>query len=447
MKLKLTVVAIIILFFAVAPRYILGFSLWHLDDALDVAASMGAKLACSKRYIAKLEPALIKEDLLSYSPANTLLDIHYDDKIKRVRTDMLGLSSFQATYHETLGCISDSESITVPSASLTKPELSTQPWPQGSSVNTIKPSKQSKLDALLEEDNTAGLQTRALLWVQEGEIVAESYAPGFNHNSMLLGWSMGKSLTAMMLGRMEYLGQASRDTNNLFPAWQNDKRKDITLESLLTMSSGLEFDETYAPGSDSTKMLFLSPSASDIAMQATPKHPIDSHFSYSSGTTNLINRWMHDRLGNNTQASVDFLYQELLFKLGMHHTLLETDPSGVFVGSSYIYSSARDWARLALLMLNNGKHNNTQLLSDEWVQKASQQNVSNNYTAYGYQFWLNQGREGLEYPNLPKDAFFMLGNRKQVVMMAPESKTILIRLGWTSGNYPMDQRFSQLLAN
>lgn len=452
MKLKLIIAAILILIFAVAPRYILGFSLWHLGDALDVSASMGAKLACSKRYIAKLEPELIKQDLLSYSPANDLLEIHYDDKNKIVKTDMLGLSTYQAQFHEGLGCIATPSAFDAPPLSIQnsflakkQPFSSSTSWPMGNQVSTIETQSQEKLDALLTQENELGLQTRALVWVQDGKIVAESYASGFDQSSMLLGWSMGKSLTAIMLGRMEYLGLANRSSDNLFPQWEHDDRKHITLESLLTMSSGLAFDETYAPGSDSTKMLFLSSSASDVAMKATYEHPIGSHFSYSSGTTNLLNRWMHERLGGNTQSSFDFLHSEVFEKLGMRHSLLETDPSGIFVGSSYIYASARDWARLGLLMLNKGMYNGERLLSEEWVQRAAQPNTSQNYTAYGYQFWLNQDKEALIYPNLPKGAYFMLGNRKQAVMIAPESKTILIRLGWTSGSYPMNEHFSHLL--
>ena len=121
------------------------------------------------------------------------------------------------------------------------------------------------------------------------------------------------------------------------------------------MSSGLDFDETYAPGSDATHMLFSAHSASDVAMTSALHKTPGSYFSYSSGTTNLLARWLYDQLGGTTQALVDFTYNELFAPLGMAHTVFEPDASGVFVGSSYIYASARDWARLGLLMKNGGE--------------------------------------------------------------------------------------------
>ncbi|WP_268405576.1 serine hydrolase domain-containing protein [Alteromonas sp. a30] len=445
MKLKLFLISILILLFLVVPRYILGFSIWHLGDAINVAANMGAKLACSGKFISQLSPHQIKQDLLSYSPANSLVTFDYNTQEQSVTTDLYGLSTATAKLHPALGCILQMEDASpLPPIEVNRKPANTALWPQGGTVNTI-PEKQAALDALLSQDNEADLQTRALVWIENGELIAESYASGFDSNSMLLGWSMGKSLSAIMFARMEQLGLADRNQKALFPEWETDKRREITLESLLRMSSGLKFDETYAPGSDSTKMLFLAPSASDVALTASAEHEPNTYFSYSSGTTNILNRWMHEQLGATPRSSYQFLNDEIFDKLNMRHSILETDPSGVFVGSSYIYASARDWARLGQLMLDEGRVGNEQLIPKSWVKAASRPNHSQNYAAYGYQFWLNQNAEGLEYPDLPKDAYFMLGNRKQAVMIAPSQNTIIVRLGWTSGSYPMNDNFSKLL--
>ncbi len=446
MKVKLVVLVLVASIILVVPPKILGFSIWHIGSALDIAASMGAKLSCSGKFITGLTDHQIKRDLISYSPANELLEVNYDFSNKKVTASMLGVSTYSATYREGLGCaldIGDTQHLDeVSTKSIT---LSNQPWPAGSAVNTIKPKKQAFLNNVLIQDNENNLQTRALLWVENGEIVAESYADGFDKNSKLLGWSMGKSLTAIMLGRMEYLGLANLQQNHLFPEWEKDERANISLEHLLQMSSGLAFDETYSPGSDSTKMLFLSHSASNVALKAKYAFPPTQQFSYSSGTTNIISRWIYERLGSNAQASYNFLHDELFQKLGMSQSIFETDSSGVFVGSSYIYASARDWARLGLLMLNDGEINGQQLLTKEWTHKAATPNLTANYSAYGYQFWLNKNGTSLEYPLLPQDAYFMLGNRKQVVMIVPSQNSMIIRLGWTSGDYPMNRNFSNVL--
>ncbi|MFC6981513.1 serine hydrolase domain-containing protein [Microbulbifer taiwanensis] len=211
------------------------------------------------------------------------------------------------------------------------------------------------------------------------------------------------------------------------------------------MASGLDFDETYAPGSDATKMLFNAHSASDIALASRTAHAPGEHFSYSSGTTNLIARWIHERLGGDVQTSLDFFQREILQPLGMAHTVFEVDPSGVFVGSSYIYASGRDWARLGQLMLNRGQWQGAQVLSDDWVARAAAPNTSANEPRYGYQFWLNGGGEELRYPQLPADAYFMLGNREQAVMISPSTKTVVVRLGWSASEYPTGENFAGLL--
>ena len=129
----------------------------------------------------------------------------------------------------------------------------------------------------------------------------------------------------------------------------------------------------------------------------------------------------------------------------MHHTYLEPDPNGIFVGSSYVYSSGRDWARLGLLSLNKGQLNGVSITDPSWFERGLRPNTSSNEANYGYQFWLNAGGNKLRWPDLPEDAFAMLGNRSQVVMMIPSTNTVIVRLGWSSSPYPTNQRFAEIL--
>jgi CubicO group peptidase (beta-lactamase class C family) len=428
-----------------APRF-LGFSVLQLGNAVRVATGMGAKLACSGRFVSGFDETRILDDLASYSPANRLLDLQYTMEPKRVTASLLGLGETSATFRPGLGCTLDiGDTSALDKVRMRALAQVSAEWPAGEQVNSIDNELQQKLHGILQRDNAAGLQTRALLLVQDGKLLAESYAAGISAETPLLGWSMGKSLTAMLLGRMETLGLGSTDTAMLFPQWRGDARGKITLENMLQMSSGLDFDETYAPGSDSTRMLFSAHSASHVAMHSQAKFQPATHFSYSSGTTNLIARWMHDRLGGGAQASADFFHREILQPLGMAHTVFEVDPSGVFVGSSYIYASARDWARLGQLMLNKGSWNGEQLLNEDWTAEAAAPNHSDNDPRYGYQFWLNGGGDQLRYAELPADAYFMLGNRQQAVMISPSTNTVVVRLGWTAGDYPTGRNFADLL--
>ena len=104
---------------------------------------------------------------------------------------------------------------------------------------------------------------------------------------------MGKSLVAMLFGRLEQKTNLNVAQTKLFDEWQ-DERSNISLKALLNMSSGLQFDEVYAPGSDATRMLFNEHSASAVPLGKPLAHPTGSHFAYSSGTTNLLSRFLVD---------------------------------------------------------------------------------------------------------------------------------------------------------
>ena len=444
-KLLISAFIFITLLFVATPHF-LGFSLWHLGHAVQVATSLSAKLACSAKYISNMEHEQIIEDLNSYSPATSLVSIQYSDNPKEVETSLFGISNATAVFHQATGCHLLYPDIEDLALEQTKPveEAQDETWPNGKQLRYVDLAVQAEVNQIMRKDDELGLDTRALLAIYDGELVAEAYGRGFDSQTPLLGWSMGKSLTAIMLGRLEQLGKVSRDDIHLFETWQ-DQRQQISLKNLLQMTSGLNFNETYAPGSDATHMLFTAPSASDVALNSLQYKEHGKHFYYSSGTTNLLTRYIHQTLGNDTNNTLAFLNNEVFGPTSIHSAIFEPDASGVIVGSSYIYATPRDWARLGLLMVNRGKVNDQQLLSKKWVEDATSPNTSNNEKAYGYQFWLNSGDKELRWPSLPEDAFAMLGNRHQSVMMIPSEKLVMVRLGWTKGTYPMEQNYKQLI--
>jgi CubicO group peptidase (beta-lactamase class C family) len=301
------------------------------------------------------------------------------------------------------------------------------------------------LEELVAADNAAGLNTRALLVAQGGEIKAEAYAQNADPQTPLLGWSMAKSLISVMLGNLEMRGLIDLRGPAGFDQWANDKRAEILISDLLTMTDGLDFSETYNPGDDATSMLFTSPSASDYTLAKPLAFEPGTHFNYSSGTANILARLYGDALGS-AQAAYDDYVAEIAEPLGMSNAVFEMDASGVFFGSSYFYASARDWARLGQLMLNQGAINGRRIVTPEWIQRATSPNGSTNGPAYGYQWWLNDGAAQLRWPSLPADAFAANGNRQQVVMVIPSASTVIVRLGWTAGSYPVDTHFKQILS-
>jgi CubicO group peptidase (beta-lactamase class C family) len=488
-KILYTVIVLTVLLFAAAPS-ILGFSLLNIGHAISVSTALSAKLGCSSYFVSGFSKEQTVTDLASYSPVVNMVTMEYQgssklhgfkqeelkqdefsqyqfsqyesnqdetqwDSPKRVTADLFGIAKTSATYREGLGCTIDTDTTaeldSISVQNIENPEL--EDWPLGDQASYDAPFIQETLDSMVRADNEKGYNTRAMLVIKDGHILAESYGPNITKNTPLLGWSMAKSLTAIMVGHLEFINAIKPNPTNLFSQWQNDDRSKLTLQQLLQMSSGLKFDETYAPGSDATRMLFTAPSASDIAIVSPLMHQAGAEFSYSSGTANLLSRFIHEKLGNDSQLSVNYLFEQIFNPLGMANSIFEMDSTGTFVGSSYLYSSGRDWARLGLLMLNQGEINGQRLLSKDWVKRATTPNLSDNDKRYGYQFWLNSAgnttntktNNKLRWPELPNDAYAMMGNRQQSVMIIPSSNLVFVRLGWTAGDYPMASNYSALL--
>jgi CubicO group peptidase (beta-lactamase class C family) len=428
--------------------------LWIAEDmapgdlaaGLGLATGLGAKLACSSQYLSGFDQQTIEDDLATYSPL--MRSVRYAALPGGgVEATLYGASA-QARYRPGLGCTlefgpSALQGVTAPAAPVVSAGL---PWPLGSAQGQPDARVQALLQAMLQRDNAAGLQTRALLVVQDGAMVGEAYAPGIDRNTPLLGWSMGKTVTAIMVGRLQAMGLIQPDESALFAAWRNDERAAITLQNMLQMTSGLGFVEDYVPGSDATRMLFMSPTVVTVPLASALRHPPGTHFYYSSGSTNLLASLVFDRVGGTPQKMVDFFSREIATPLRLQGTYLEMDASGVPVGSSFVYAIARDWARFGQLLLDAGLVNGQRLLPEGWVAQAVQPNGSANDGRYGYQLWLNDGADELNWPSLPKTVYAMLGNREQVVMMVPSRRALVVRLGWSAGEYPVDTNVAEILA-
>lgn len=423
----------------ITPRYVMA--------APSVATGIGAKLLCSARYVSNFPAQLAFEDLVQYSPVLQYLDIKYDDTAKTVTTSFFGLSTTKARYLPGIGCANNFDQVDgrdelVPH----EPARLASRWPHGNRVDSTNAALQKLLDETITADNQRGLNTRALLLVHEGQILAEAYDQGSGPNTPLLGWSMAKSLMSVMLGNLAMRGKLDVQFSPLFPEWANDDRRAIHLQDLLHMSDGLAFSEQYNPGDDATAMLFTEPSASAYVLHKPLQHSPGTHFNYSSGTANLLSQLYFDHAGDTLQDAYDDYIENIVTPMGFQDAIFETDASGVFVGSSYFYASARDWARLGQLMLNGGEINGRRIVSKEWVARSTASNATENNKAYGYQWWLNEGGPTLRWPDLPSDSFAAQGNRQQTLMVLPSMQAVIVRLGWTSGSYPVNENFARILS-
>ncbi len=440
------IIATAIIVFALAFAFASGITPTYVVNAPGVATGIGAKLLCSSRYVSGLSPQQSYDDLVQYSSILQYLDVDYDESEKTVTTSLFGLGRTTASYYPGVGCYTDFEGFEArANANLQPMPVFNSRWPHGTRVDTIDVEMQRQLSAMVSQDNGNGLDTRALLVVKNGDIVAEAYAQGAGPETPLLGWSMAKSLMSVMLGNLAWRGLLDVDEAPGLEGWAGDERADIRIRDLLTMTDGLDFSEVYEPGSDATSMLFTEPSASGYAIGRPALHPPGTQFNYSSGTANILSRIYFNRTGGTLASSLADYRQHIAGPLSFQHTVFEPDARGVLVGSSYFYASARDWARLGQMMLQGGVLNGKRIVSEAWVEQSTRPNSSRNQKDYGYQWWLNTGESSPRWPDLPADAYAAQGNRQQSLMVIPSENLVIVRLGWTSGEYPANERFAQIV--
>jgi len=441
--MKITFKKVLLFLFLIA----LGVGIYYGIQAGKIATAYVAKVTCSCTMVSQRPVEDVKKtDISKYGYIN----VEVNKEEKSVTASALGLIKRKAIFRKGLGCTlinglseeeirkqADEQSI------LTPRNVSKEAWPRGDSLAVIKLPENIDSVRLIAAANKAFeypdqeevIRSRAVVVVYKGKIVAEKYAEGFTQQTPLLGWSMTKSITNALLGILVKEGKIDIKDKATVKEWQSDERSQITIDQLLRMSSGLEFDEIYNIVSDATRMLFNSPSAADIAISRPLSHKPEMEWSYSSGTTNILSKIIKDKIGKSNADYFNFPRKVLFEKIGMQSIVIEPDPSGTFVGSSFSYATARDWARFGLLYLQDGTWEGERILPEGWVKYSSTPTSKAPQGQYGAHFWLNAGEDeqgtNRKWPNLPKDFYFASGFEGQSVVIIPSYEMVIVRLGNT----------------
>jgi len=443
---KIVTVGLAVILAAVAVGY------YKIKDKALAGSGYNAKILCSSVFVSGRNPADVERVDLG-ATAFIPFSNHIDRTNQTASSSLFGLFKQTAVYREGLGCtlaveISEKD-LTSQVEAVPRAESSldaSMPWPEGKMVE--KDNLPAEVDseklkkaiefAFTDPDPANPIRTRAVVAVYNGRIIAEKYADGFSKDTRLLGWSMTKSVTNAMVGILVKQGKLDIYESAPVPEWRGsaDPRSAITVDQLLRMSSGLKFVEAYESdaASDCVRMLFQEPDMGAFAASMPLAAAPDTTWSYSSGTTNIIQRIIRQTLGDDKDYYT-FVREALFDKLGMMHTLIETDASGTFVGSSFMYASGRDWARIGLLFLNDGIWQGKHLLPEGWVKYSITPTLKAEKGRYGAHFWLNAGTSGRpedrDFPSLPTDLFYMSGHDGQMVAIIPGSRLVIVRLGYT----------------
>jgi len=413
----------------------LAFVVYSYYPKLDIITGYASKSVASAMFLAHRTQGSAETGDNGFSPVNLAHNtVNVEDK--SVTSKVFKLKKRTAVYREGLGAVlmidgvEDDLKYEIPLRNFSN---ITKPYPYGDLAQ--KDTLFLELDykkinkAVADAFDNKGLsvkKTRTVLVLYKDHIIAEKYADGFDVNTPILGWSMTKSITATMFGILQKQGKLSVNQSHLFKDWEQDERSKITLSDLLHMNSGLEWDENYDELSGVTRMLFLDKDMSLSQQKMPAKFKPNTHWNYSSGTTNLLSGYLRTKFATH-QDYLDFWYTALLDKIGMHTALIETDLAGNYVGSSYGWASTRDWAKFGTLYLHRGNWNGEQIIDSTWVDYVkTPTNTSNG--RYGAQFWLNAG--GV-YPDVPKDLFSCNGYQGQMVFIIPSKNLVIVRTGLT----------------
>jgi CubicO group peptidase (beta-lactamase class C family) len=419
---------------------------WGLARLLriaEVGAGYKAKVLGSALFVSgrPLEAVLTEDVGAEKYRIMRLFRVEVDERAKTVTGSLLGLRARRAAFRPGLGVTLVSPARLPKLAPASLPEPASPPpgaWPEGEPAGTVSgPASLARVlaQSLTEPSARKLRRTRAALVVQGGRLLAEAYAPGCGPASRLCGWSMTKGVMSALVGILVGEGRLALKDRALLPQWRKpgDPRADITLEDLLRMRSGLAFSEVYSdPLSDVTRMLFISESAAALAAAKPLRAAPGTCWAYSSGTTNILSRILRDAFPSRAEY-LGFPRRALFDPLGMSSAVLEPDAAGDFVGSSFMYAAARDWARFGLLYARGGIWGGRRILPEGWVEFSRTPTPQSPDGRYGAHWWLRLSRDfGGETGaarRLPADAFHAQGHEGQVVTVIPSLDLVAVRLG------------------
>lgn len=423
----------------------LAYASSGLFDLMRIGASYKAKILCSEVFVAGRAPenVLLSEFEGFGSPLARAIVASADQNAQvATASGPFGLGRARAVFREGVGCTI----VNSPLAQLRRPFVGGAPAPTRRPRSAID---QQPVDARPPVDRSALVSAidkafaewsaghRGLVVTIGGDVVAERYAEGFEAQTPFRSWSMAKSIVATLVGAAAADGHIDLYAPVNAPEWVGDPvRSRITWNDLLRMQSGLAFNEDYSRlNSDVQRMLSTAPDAAALAARQEAIYQPGAHWAYSSGSTNIIMRALESALRAAGVNPVSYPHDRIFGPLGATSFVLERDAAGVFIGSSFAYATARDWARLGQLYLNDGVWNGRRLLPEGWRAYVTAATPASG-GVYGAHFWLNgvEAETGKQFlPGLPTDIFFMSGYEGQFVFVIPSVDMVIVRTGITRG--------------
>lgn len=410
--------------------------------AAEVAAGLEAHSVCSAVFVQGVDGEITHREMVRMltGPAGALLRHEVDQARRGVDASFAGLAHARADFTPGYGCRLRNPANTPlpPAAPPVQPPA--DDFAPVQEVTTSDPALAAAIDRVFTERPGAPVkQVKAVVVVKDGHVVAERYAPGFGVQTPLISYSVAKSFTNALLAVLVRQGRLSVTQPVGAPEWAaaGDARARLTIEDLLRMQSGLDAREDASATSPVAQMEFVGPAAADMAGFAArhpAKQPPGQHFEYTSANTIILDRLLGQTVGGGPAGFRAFADREIFAPLHMSNVTMEFDGAGTFVGSTWVYAPARDFARFGQLFLNDGvAPDGRRILPEGWVAWSRRSTLG---APYGAGFWTNDGPDPLAAQRVangfPKDGFYASGNLGQRIYIVPSQRLVVVRFGYSA---------------
>jgi CubicO group peptidase (beta-lactamase class C family) len=429
-----------------APRAQPGFPP-NDPDSWIVAGT--AKVLCSSLFVSGREEGEARAHLTSYflgAKLDSITNVQIDRPRQIVRLTLANRITREAKLYGDQGCVihqpgRDSVFFTPVRVTTTLPDASTMPWPMGdvlpapplrAEIDTAKVRR--AVDAAFATPE--GL-TAAFVVVYKGRIIAERYANGAHKDMQLESWSMGKSIVGTLIGMLIREGALRLEDPAPVPEWRktpDDPRARIRVIDLMRMSSGLRFSRGSPedlPGYHDHDLGYTGAiDAFTFATSRPPQFEPNTFGRYRNVDPLTLGMIIRDAVRTRGEEYLTWPQRVLFDRIGIRRQVLETDPYGNFLLNGYDYGTARNWARLGLLYLNDGVWLGQRLLPEGWTKFVSTPAPAWRDSTYGAMVWVNA--RGV-WPALPRDAFAFRGAGLQDVYVIPSRSLVIVRMGHFTG--------------
>ncbi len=396
-----------------------------MDRMMPIITGYAAKHLASAVFVSGREAEAVEALDLNFSMIRyTNNTVDYDNKTVTSRF-LWGKST--AVYREGYGVtllrgasVDDLRKQTYP---LSADTATTGPLPRGDSAVSARLGPIAKA---FVDDHAYHGHPFAFVVLHKGGVVAERYDKGIGPHTKLLCWSVTKSFVNALVGIMVKDSLVDIHTPMPVAEWQGDGRKAITLHDLMQMQSGLAWNEDYGARSDVNVMLHCEQDMGLYALNKPLEYEPGTHWCYSSGTTNIVVRYLRSLFGSDREF-LDYMRERLFVPLGIHGAVFEQDMSGTPVGSSYLFATAMDFARFGQLYIDDGCIGDERILPESWIAYTCTP-ASDSRGRYGASFWLNRSHK---FTDVPENMYWCDGHDGQYIYIIPSAQLVVVILSYS----------------